>query len=140
MAEMLNPVVFEEQRADNGARIGIARLNAEKSLNSLSLDMIDLLNERLSAWAKDEGIALVAMEAAGEKAFCAGADLHQLHKTMLAHHASPHRDDVLANAYALRFFSREYRLDYLIHAYPKPVLSWGHGIVMGGGLGLMSGL
>jgi enoyl-CoA hydratase/carnithine racemase len=133
------PVLFEERRADNGARIGIVRLNAEKSLNSLTLQMIDLMSERLSAWAVDPGIALVAMEAAGEKAFCAGADLHQLHKTMLVHHASPRNKDLLGNEYALGFFSREYRLDYLIHTYPKPILCWGHGIVMGGGMGLMSG-
>ena len=44
-----------------------------------------------------------------------------------------------ANAYARRFFELEYRLDYRIHTYPKPVLCWGHGIVMGGGIGLMMG-
>jgi enoyl-CoA hydratase/carnithine racemase len=133
------PVLFEERRADNGARAGIARLNSERSLNSLSLDMIDLLLERLSVWASDPGVAFVVLEAAGEKAFCAGADLHNLHRTMVEHRASPQRDDIRGNAYALAFFSREYRLDYLIHTYPKPVLCWGHGIVMGGGLGLMAG-
>jgi len=30
-------------------------------------------------------------------------------------------------------------LDYLIHRYTKPIVCWGHGIVMGGGIGLMSG-
>src|SRR6266403_1221142 len=48
-----HPVLFEERRADNGVRAGVARLNAEKPLNSLSLEMIDLLFERLSAWAAD---------------------------------------------------------------------------------------
>ena len=133
------PVVFEERRAVNGARAGVARLNVEKSLNSLSLEMIDLLVERLSAWATDPGIAFVVLEAAGEKAFCAGADLHNLYKTMVVHHASAQRDNIRGNVYALDFFSREYRLDYLIHTFPKPVLCWGHGIVMGGGLGLMAG-
>src|SRR5256885_1152596 len=133
------PVLFEERRTDNGARAVVARLNAEKSLNSLSLEMIDLLFERLSAWAADPGVAFVVLEAVGEKAFCAGADLHKLYSTMVEHHASARRDDIRGNAYALAFFSREYRLDYLIHTYPKPVLCWGHGIVMGGGLGLMSG-
>jgi enoyl-CoA hydratase/carnithine racemase len=41
------------------------------------------------------------------------------------------------NRYARDFFEREYRLDYQIHTYPKPVVCWGHGIVMGGGVGLM---
>ena len=132
-------VLFEERRADNGTRAGVARMNVEKSLNSLSLEMIDLLFERLSAWAVDRGVAFVVLEGAGEKAFCAGADLHNLYRTMVEHHASAQRGDTCGNAYALAFFSREYRLDYLIHTYPKPVLCWGHGIVMGGGLGLMSG-
>jgi enoyl-CoA hydratase/carnithine racemase len=132
-------VDFEELRARNGARIGVARLNAEKTLNALTLEMIDLLGERLAAWAGDPGIALVAMEGAGEKAFCAGGDLHALRASILEHRASPRRDDIRANAYALDFFSREYRLDYLIHTYPRPVLCWGHGIVMGGGIGLMAG-
>jgi enoyl-CoA hydratase/carnithine racemase len=133
------PVLFEERRAANGACIGIARLNAEKALNALSLEMIDLLAERLAAWAVDPGVALVVLEGAGEKAFSAGADLHKMHEAMLAHHASPQRDDIRGNAYAAAFFGREYRLDYTIHTYPKPLLGWGHGIVMGGGVGLMSG-
>jgi enoyl-CoA hydratase/carnithine racemase len=37
------------------------------------------------------------------------------------------------------FFEEEYRLDHHIHTYPKPVLCWGDGIVMGGGVGLMMG-
>jgi enoyl-CoA hydratase/carnithine racemase len=58
---------------------------------------------------------------------------------MIAHHASAQCEDTRGNAYALAFFGTEYRLDYLIHTYTKPVLCWGHGIVMGGGVGLMSG-
>ena len=133
------PVLFEERRAANGARMGVARLNAEKSLNALSLEMIDLLAGRLAAWAEDPGVALVVLEGAGEKAFSAGADLHKAYEAMLAHHASTQRDDIRCNAHAAGFFGREYRLDYAIHTYPKPVLAWGHGIVMGGGVGLVSG-
>ena len=140
MEERLNrAVLFEERQADNGARIGVARLNAEKTLNALSLDMIDLLSERLSAWAADPQVVMVLLEASGERAFCAGGDLQQLYKSMLAHHASAQREDAAANEYALAMFSREYRLDYLLHTYPKPILCWGDGIVMGGGLGLMAG-
>lgn len=134
-----SPVLFEERKAASGARIGVARLNVEKTLNALSLDMIDLLGPQFDRWAADEGIALIVLEAAGEKAFSAGADLHRMHKTMLEHHASPAHGDIRGNDYAAAFFGREYRLDYRIHTCPKPVLCWGHGIVMGGGVGLMSG-
>jgi enoyl-CoA hydratase/carnithine racemase len=137
--DMTLPVLFEDLVAGNGARIGVTRLNAERSLNALSLEMIDLLAQRLAFWAADPGIAIVVLEGTGDKAFSAGADLHIMHATMIAHHASPERDYIRANPYAAAFFGREYRLDYLIHTYPKPVLCWGHGIVMGGGVGLMSG-
>jgi enoyl-CoA hydratase/carnithine racemase len=136
---MTATVEFEEWPATAGGRIGVARLNAEKTLNALSLEMIDLLAPRFAQWAQNSEIILVVLEAAGDKAFSAGADLHRMYKTMVEHHASGLRDDVRGNAYAASFFGREYRLDYLIHTFPKPVLCWGHGIVMGGGVGLMSG-
>jgi enoyl-CoA hydratase/carnithine racemase len=132
------PVRFEERVAGNGKRIGIATLNAPKTLNGLSLDMARLLDERLRAWAADKAIAMVVLQGAGEKAFCAGGDLHSLYKSMLDYQASG-STDVRDNRYAGDFFSVEYRLDYLIHTYPKPILCWGHGIVMGGGIGLMAG-
>lgn len=136
---MSEVVLFEELRAANGYRIGVATLNSEKTLNALSLEMTDLLTGRLVQWAADADVAMVVLQAQGEKAFCAGGDLQQLYRTMTAHHASEQRDDIGGNAYAAQFFEREYRLDYLIHTYPKPILCWGHGIVMGGGIGLMAG-
>ena len=73
----------------------------------------------------------VLLDAAGEKAFCAGGDLRQLYQTL--RDCGPER-----NAYAERFFGEEYELDHLIHTFPKPFLCWGHGIVMGGGVGLLA--
>ena len=46
--------------------------------------MAHLLHERLTAWAADDGIALVVLQGAGEKAFCAGGDLHSLYQSMAA--------------------------------------------------------
>ncbi len=133
------PVLFEELTAENGKRIGVATLNAEKSLNALSLEMVDLLDPQMRRWADDPQIAMVLLQAAGEKAFCAGGDLQQLYRTMLAQHQLDDSENILNYGYAGEFFEREYRLDYLIHTFPKPLLVWGHGIVMGGGVGLMAG-
>ncbi|MFT3763264.1 MAG: enoyl-CoA hydratase/isomerase family protein [Pseudoxanthomonas sp.] len=132
------PVLFEERPAGGGKRIGIATLNAPKTLNGLSLDMARLLDARLVEWANDDGVALVVLQGAGEKAFCAGGDLHSLYRSMQAYREAG-GGDIRDNAYASAFFEVEYRLDHRIHAYPKPILCWGHGIVMGGGIGLMSG-
>ncbi|WP_404340155.1 enoyl-CoA hydratase/isomerase family protein [Pseudoalteromonas mariniglutinosa] len=123
-------VVFETTRCANGSLIGIATLNSPKSLNALSFAMIQLLDPQLREWADDPAIAMVILKGAGEKAFCAGGDVVSLYKAMQAGESS----DLVSD-----FFTHEYRLDYLIHCYDKPILLWGNGIVMGGGLGLMAG-
>lgn len=132
------PVLFEERQAGNGTRIGIATLNAPRTLNGFSLPMAHLLLKQLNAWAGDDGIAMVLLQGAGEKAFCAGGDLHALYRSMVAFREAGHRD-IRRNGHAAEFFDVEYRVDYLIHTYAKPILCWGHGIVMGGGIGLMAG-
>ena len=130
---MTDPVVlFDEIDTANSRRFGIVTLNAPSSLNALSMAMVRLLTPRLREWADDAGIAGVLLQAAGEKAFCAGGDLRELYRTLLE--CGPAR-----NAYAEDFFREEYELDHLIHTFPKPFLCWGHGIVMGGGVGLMAG-
>ncbi|CAN5276649.1 enoyl-CoA hydratase/isomerase family protein [soil metagenome] len=130
---MTEPVVlFKEIPTANGQRFGVATLNAPASLNALSVDMVRLLTPQLRTWAADSGIVGVLMDAAGEKAFCAGGDLRQLYQTLLDCGAE-------RNTYAEDFFREEYELDHLIHTFPKPFLCWGHGIVMGGGVGLLAG-
>ncbi|WP_304307028.1 enoyl-CoA hydratase/isomerase family protein [Pseudacidovorax intermedius] len=130
---MTEPVVlFDSLPTANGKRFGVATLNAPASLNSLSVDMVRLLTPQLREWAADDQVVGVLLQAAGEKAFCAGGDLRQLYQTLLD--CGERR-----NEYAERFFAEEYELDHLIHTFPKPFLCWGHGIVMGGGVGLMVG-
>ncbi|CAN7173703.1 enoyl-CoA hydratase/isomerase family protein [Rhizobacter sp. LjRoot28] len=127
------PVVrFRELPTRSGHRFGVATLNAPSALNALSSDMVRLLDPQLRAWRDDPQIAGVLLDAAGDKAFCAGGDLRRLYAAIRA--AGPAR-----NAEAEAFFSEEYALDHLIHRFPKPVLAWAHGIVMGGGVGLMAG-
>lgn len=127
----LAAVVFSTLPAGD-FQIGVATLNSPKSLNSLSVEMVDLLTPQLLAWQQDESIVAVWLGGAGEKAFCAGGDIRRLYDTMISCGDGP-------NSYAEQFFANEYRLDYLIHRYQKPLIVWGSGIVMGGGIGLLSG-
>ncbi|WP_111412063.1 enoyl-CoA hydratase/isomerase family protein [Billgrantia lactosivorans] len=130
-------VIFDELPTRDGGRIGVATLNAPKSLNALSLEMARQLDAKLEAWAVDRSVVAVWLEGAGEKAFCAGGDVVALYRSMTEEGDDPGagRDSLFAEAY----FTTEYRLDYRIHTYPKPILVWGDGIVMGGGLGLLAG-
>lgn len=82
---VLPPVLFEERTTQNGKCIGIAKLNAEKTLHAISLEMVDLLDPQLPKWASDPQIAILVIQVAGEKYFCAGGDLQHLYQTMLAH-------------------------------------------------------
>lgn len=128
------PVLLHEIPTAGGRRFGHATLNAPASLNALSLAMVDALDAALRGWAADPGIVGVLLDGAGGKAFCAGGDVLSL---MHAIRAMPVAGE--APPLAARFFEREYRLDHLIHAYPKPLLCWGDGHVLGGGVGLMAG-
>lgn len=128
-------VLFDELNCTNGTRIGVATLNAPKTLNGLSLEMTRLLATQIEHWAQDPAIALLILKGAGDKAFCAGGDLHALHHSMLSNVGKAAID----NTHAGTFFAEEYALDYRLHTFPKPIVVWGDGIVMGGGMGLMMG-
>lgn len=122
------PVLFDHLPTTGGRAIGVATLNAERTLNSLTLAMVDALHAQFTAWEDDPAIVCVVLRGAGDRAFCAGADVVQLSHSARA-----------GDGEAQRFFSREYALDHFLHTYRKPLLVWGHGIVMGGGLGLLVG-
>ncbi|QHF04732.1 MULTISPECIES: enoyl-CoA hydratase/isomerase family protein [Pseudomonas syringae group] len=123
---------FEELHAQGGARIGVATLDAEKSLNALSLPMILALQDQLDAWASNPHIACVLLRGNGPKAFCAGGDVRTLVETCL-------EEPGTVPALAASFFGAEYRLDYSLHTYPKPLICWAQGYVLGGGMGLLQG-
>lgn len=52
---------FEELTGTDGARIGIASLDAENTLNALSLPMIRALTEQLDNWAKEPQVVCVLL-------------------------------------------------------------------------------
>ena len=130
-----SPVIFSTIPCAQGMCVGVGTLNTPKSLNGLTLDMTRLLAVQLERWATDPQVAFVVLKGAGDKAFCAGGDLHALHHSMIEHAGQA----PIENTYASTFFAEEYALDYRLHTFPKPVLVWGDGIVMGGGMGLMMG-
>jgi len=107
-------------------RVGHITLDRQPALNALTLEMAEDIDTLLSDWAADPAVAIVLLDAAGGRAFCAGGDITELYRCMAS-------NDV---AQARRFFLTEYRLDRLIARYPKPVVAIMHGIVIGGGVGI----
>ncbi|MGP5346711.1 enoyl-CoA hydratase/isomerase family protein [Psychrobacter celer] len=126
------PVLFDTEQTDCGHLIGIMTLNTPKSLNALSVEMCQLLAAQLEQWERDEQVVALVLKGAGDKAFCAGGDIRKLYDSMSE--SAP-----LPNPYATEFFGHEYRLYRQMHFYSKPLILWGDGIIMGGGMGLMAG-
>jgi enoyl-CoA hydratase/carnithine racemase len=128
---MTASVLFEELATKNGQVIGLVTLNSEKTLNSLTLEMVERMLSQLKKWQSDKKVAALFIQGAGDKALCAGGDVQALRNSSIEQPGGPCE-------YAEAFFECEYRLDYLLHNYNKPTIVWGHGIVMGGGLGVFA--
>jgi enoyl-CoA hydratase/carnithine racemase len=122
------PVEVQELACREG-HIGLLTLNSPETLNALTEDMVVQVQEALATWAEDDRICLVVLQGNGERAFCAGGNIRALYHDLTG------EGDTAAPG---RFFTREYRLNYNLHRFPKPVVGIAHGIVMGGGLGLLS--
>ncbi len=134
----MSGLIIEEYPTEDGKRIGHIRLNAERSLNALTLEMIEQMLPTLRAWQQEPQLVAVLLDGAGDKAFCAGGDVVTLYHAICENGPADERGLAPVPELAVRFFEQEYRLDYLLHTFGKPVLCWGGGIVMGGGMGLFS--
>ncbi|MEM9049373.1 MAG: enoyl-CoA hydratase/isomerase family protein [Pseudomonadota bacterium] len=107
-------------------RVGHITLQRPQALNALTWDMALAIETALDAWADDSDVAMVLIDAEGDRAFCAGGDLQALYDSGRA-------GDL---AYGRRFWADEYRLNAKIAAYPKPYVALCQGFVMGGGVGI----
>jgi enoyl-CoA hydratase/carnithine racemase len=117
------------------AGVGMITLARPQALNALTLQMIRDLTATLLEWEQSASVQAVALRGLGKGtapgasapfgAFCAGGDIRFFHRAALE--GDPQLED---------FFTEEYRLDHLIHRFPKPFIAFMDGIVMGGGMGI----
>lgn len=111
------------RRDGHAGRITLTRADA---LNALTWDMVLEVERALDAWADDAEIALLIIDAEGDKAFCAGGDIQELYDTGTAGDYN----------YGDRFWRDEYRMVAKLFNFPKPVVTFMQGFTMGGGVGL----
>ncbi len=107
-------------------RAGRITLTRPQALNALTYDMVLAMEGALERWRDDPAVAVVVLDAAGDKAFCAGGDIAELY-------ARGKAGDL---AYGRRFWADEYRVNAKLAEYPKPIVSLMQGFIMGGGVGL----
>jgi enoyl-CoA hydratase len=105
--------------------VGRITLNRPAALHALTTNMCALITEALVTWLDNSIVKLVMIDHAGERGFCAGGDIRMLAESGAGDGAA-----------AREFFFTEYRLNTLLHDYPKPLIAFMDGITMGGGVGL----
>lgn len=109
--------------------VAILTLDRPHALNALSHSMVLALAEHVERCRDDASIVALVLRGAGEKGFCAGGDVRALY------HAAQAGNVTGAGGWQ-QFFIDEYRLDFALHAFPKPIVALADGIAMGGGMGL----
>ena len=117
---MTDEILFERK-----GEFGVVTLNRPEALNALTWNMVKRFRAELAVWELVPSVKAVLVVGAGDRAFCAGGDIRWLYDNA--------RKDP---EYACGFFHEEYRLNALIHHFPKPYVALIDGVVMGGGVGV----
>lgn len=104
-------------------RVALLTLNRPDKLNALNYATNDLLLELLSHIEHDPDIGAVILTGAGERAFSAGADIHEFSKTI---------EDSAEKA-VTEFCRRGQAMTARLEGFPKPVIAAVNGIAFGGG-------
>jgi len=107
-------------------RVGRITLTRPEALNAITHDIVRAVSAALPAWAADDDVRMLVIDATGEKAFCAGGDLMEIYRAGIEGDYAPAR----------AFWRDEYRMNAALFRFPKPVAAFLHGFTMGGGVGL----
>ncbi|WP_368183727.1 3-hydroxyisobutyryl-CoA hydrolase [Aestuariibius sp. HNIBRBA575] len=107
-------------------RAGRITLTRPKALNALSYQMCLDIDAALTDWSQDDDVALLIIDAEGEKAFCAGGDISEMYATGTAGNYD----------YGRKFWHDEYLMNRKLFRFPKPVATFMQGFTMGGGVGV----
>ena len=118
-------VLFNEISTQDGHKIVEMTLNAERSLNALTFDMMELIFPQLLEIQDDDSVVAVILDGAGEKAFCAGASFDELLEI----------NDLESGK---QFFGGFAAVINAMRKSPKFIVARVHGKAVGGGVGLVA--
>ncbi|MBV9555274.1 MAG: enoyl-CoA hydratase/isomerase family protein [Alphaproteobacteria bacterium] len=112
--------------AERNDAVGLITLNRPEKLNALSYDLMREVDEALTEWEADDAIRAVIFTGAGDRAFSAGADIHEM-------------ADLSADELAARQ-TRRGEISWHIANYTKPTIGAINGLAYGGAALLSSSL
>ena len=98
--------------------VAVIVLNRPDKLNALSFGLIRELDHELDVLAADDGVRALVLTGAGDKAFSAGADIHEM---------AGLSGEELAERQAFRS-----RANWQIATFPKPIIGAINGLAYGG--------
>lgn len=107
----------------SAGHITLTRVDA---LNALTQEMIRQIRRAIASFNENPQVDVILLDAEGDRAFCAGGDLSSIYRAGETGNFSAGQD----------FWAEEYRMNLEIATSRKPVVSFMHGFVMGGGIGL----
>lgn len=115
---MSDPVLF-----DLKGDVALLTLNRPDKLNALSYQVNDLLMEHLDTIEDDDAIRAVIITGAGDRAFSAGADIHEFSESVKKGPDKAVKD----------FVRRGHAMTGRMEAFLKPIIAAVNGIAFGGG-------
>ncbi len=115
---MAEPVLLEVQD-----RLALVTLNRPEKLNALSYRVNDMLLDILDEIERHDGVAAVVLTGAGERAFSAGADIHEFSASVQDGPETAVRE----------FLRRGQAVTARMEAFRKPIIAAVNGIAFGGG-------
>ena len=112
-------VKYEAIKIEQQDRVAIITLNRPEVLNALNYQLVRELDEAITEIEQDEGVGAIVITGAGERAFSAGADIHENRE-----YSDEEREKVTAH-----------RADFTWHLATsiKPVIGAINGLCYGGG-------
>jgi len=110
---------YELIEYDKKDRVATITINRPKAMNALNTSVADEMKDALRDAQADESIQVIVITGAGDRAFCAGADIQEL--------------ATLAPMQARDFCLRAQSLTNQIEALTKPVIAKINGFCLGGG-------
>src|SRR5262249_3763934 len=103
--------------------VALLTFNRPEKLNALNYALIDCVMEALDAIEADGAIRAVVLTGAGDRAFSAGADIHEFSESV---RRGP---DIAVKEFVRRGQAMTARME----AFPKPIIAAVNGMAFGGG-------
>ena len=110
---------YQAIKTEQVDRVAIITMNRPEVLNALNLELVSELDEAITQMEQDDGVGAIIITGTGERAFSAGADIHENREL-----SGENREQVTAQ-----------RAEYTWHlaTCTKPVIGAINGLCYGGG-------